>query len=334
MARTADKQGAHVDPADPNTPKPDRSTWNAHQTRAFASAAMTAYRDGLRLAGKPDIRSALIDDLSAYHKISEEQCIDRCINWEKWSVEEWERQPRDTKEGLKDFYAKVQSWSFDLLWFAYLQAEGYEYPISAVIADSIPGAKSAQPRHLDFGSGVGVTSQMFLRLGYQSTLADVSDTLLAFARFRLERRGDQAQYINLKESGLPIGSYDVITAVDTLTHIPPADFAASVEMLHRALKPGGHLIANFDVRPASPENAWHLYSDDRLLRFKLHRIGFEPVERLDRGFTLYQRVEPDSLQHAVRGVRDLVFLRSPLRPLYRQLRWRLHDLKAHGPAAH
>jgi SAM-dependent methyltransferase len=216
------------------------------------------------------------------------------------------------------FYQSTQSWAFDLLWYGYLQAEGVEYPVSVAMARTLPSLRGTAGRHLDFGSGVGTTSQFFSQLGYETELADISTSLLDFARFRLERRGQPARYLNLNHVTLEPGRYDVITAVDTLVHVP--DLAATARMLHRALRPGGILFANFDVRPRTAENAWHLYDDDLPLRWTLQRIGFEPEESLDGMITRYRRVEPRGLSHAARGVRDLILLRSPLRPAYRSVK--------------
>jgi SAM-dependent methyltransferase len=244
----------------------------------------------------------------------------RCRNWEEWNVQEWQLRSRETPEGLLDFYHTTESWAFDLMWYAYLQAEGYRYPVSVAVADSI-GSTRTGTTHLDFGSGVGVTGQLFSRLGYTSTLADISTSLLGFARFRLERRGSAPDLIDLNTTALGADQYDVITAIDTLVHIP--NLEDTMSMLHRALRPSGLLFANFDVRPKSIENAAHLYSDDRPLRWQLQRVGFEPEESLDGMITRYRRVEPTGLLHQARGVRDAVLLRSPLRAAYRALRNKL-----------
>jgi len=53
----------------------------------------------------------------------------------------------------------------------------------------------------------------------------------------------------------------------------------------------GHLVANFDVRPPSPANAWHLYDDDAPLRWAIQRAGFAPVRLID-GFMWLYRAEP------------------------------------------
>jgi SAM-dependent methyltransferase len=176
---------------------------------------------------------------------------------------------------MTDFYRTTQSWAFDLLWFAYLQAEGYGLPTSVLALQAI-SARDHGRAHLDFGSGAGVTSQVFARAGYETTLADISTSLLDFARFRLSRRGAASRFIDLNDEEIGTGRYDVITALDTLILVP--DLADVVAGLHAALRPGGWLITNFDVRPPSPENAWHLYDDDLNLRAVLHRAGsFRPA---------------------------------------------------------
>lgn len=319
MSTTRLKSGSHPDPVDPGQPRPEPAHWSPRQQAAFSSSEMQAYRDALRTADLSDVRAAVLDDLSTYYKLSADECVRRCINWEEWSVEEWYQQARRTPEDLANFYHSTQSWSFDLLWYAYLQAEGYRYPVSVAIAQSVPRpGRPGGARLLDFGSGVGATSQLFQRLGYETHLADISTSLLQFARFRLERRGGTATYLDLNTTSPTPNTYDVITAIDTLVHVP--DLPATARMLHAALRPGGLLFANFDVRPATKENAWHLYEDDLPLRFQLHRVGFEPEMNLDGMITRYRRVDPSGPAHAVRGLRDTVLLRSPLRPAYRTAR--------------
>ena len=79
----------------------------------------------------------------------------------------------------------------------YLQAEGYEFPASVVAAQYLRRREVKPGTHLDYGSGVGVTGQLFASLGYETALGDVSTSLLEFARYRLERRGQAATYLDL-----------------------------------------------------------------------------------------------------------------------------------------
>src|SRR5690348_9742827 len=114
------KHGRHPDPLDPLEPAPDRSTWSERQVRADASPAMAAYRQALLLPGITDVRAAVLDDLSTYFSMDPAECVRRCVDWEDWAVEEWKSRDRDSSEGLLDFYHTTRSWSFDLLWYAYL----------------------------------------------------------------------------------------------------------------------------------------------------------------------------------------------------------------------
>ena len=311
------QQGLHPDPLVTPLSASDRAGWTERQRRAYESREMELFRAALTLPGTSDVRASVLDDLSAFYGFPAEECVRRCLHWEALSTEEWHAADRTSPEGLAAFYNSTTSWSFDLLWYAYLESAGLAYPVAPAVAQ-VARRASAGRRHLDFGSGIGVGSQLFQGLGYETTLADVSKTLLAFAQFRLERRAIPARYVDLNDEGLPHQSFDVITAIDTLAHVP--DVAATASELHKALVPGGILFANFDVRPRTRENAWHLYEDDLIPRWQLQRAGFEPVLALDGMITLYRWVNPSDVAHAARGIRDAVLLRSPLRPAYRRLR--------------
>jgi len=311
------RQGVHPDPADPAARPVDPQSWPKAQQRAFASAEMELFRACLRLPGTPDVRAAVLDDLSSYSGLPPEECVQRCRNWESWSVEEWLAADRSGPDRLTSFYRTTESWAFDLLWYAYMQTEGYGYPTSVMALRAI-AARGNGRTHLDFGSGVGVTSQLFARAGYQTTLADISTSLLDFARHRLTRRNEAARFIDLNDAKLETGQYDVITALDTLTHVP--DFADVVAVLHRALQPGGFLVTNFDVRPPSPENAWHLYDDDLDLRAAVHRAGFAPSGRFGE-YAVYRRVDPSGAAQRLRvRSEQLVLTSRPRRVIRRQNR--------------
>jgi 2-polyprenyl-3-methyl-5-hydroxy-6-metoxy-1,4-benzoquinol methylase len=317
-------QGAHPDPLDPAYQPPDPSTLPDQWRDALASPEMEVYRASLMLPGQPSVRASILDDLSTYYHLDPDECVRRCVHWEEWSVQEWQERPRDSAAGLSDFYNTTESWSFDHIWAAYLQAEGAVYPAAVVAARTIPRVARTL-RCLDFGSGVGDMGHLLGALGHEVDLADVSKTLLAFARYRLERRGQQAGYVDLNDAEPEPGRYDVAIAKDVLAHVP--DFRATVVMLHRSLRPGGLLLTNFDTRPASPENAWHLYSDDLPLRRVLQDIGFEQLENLSSRLFVFRRVQPTGLPHLVRRARNAILL-GPLRRTYRDGRWALRRLLA------
>jgi len=259
----------------------------------------------------------VLDDLATYHGVSTDEARQRALHWEADSVEEWEAvEGSESDAGRVAFYRTQQSWSYDLLWWAYLQSEGYADPAS-VMAYRWLQQYSPGRRHLDFGSGVGITSQLFVEGGWKTTLADLSSTLLDFAQFRLQRRGQKAEYIDLDESSLPAGEFDAITAIDTLAHVP--DIYATAVQLHAALGRDGYLIANFDVRVPSRETVWHLYSDDLRARYDLRRAGFKPVADLGYDLIAYQKVADGRVRALVRTTWDWLTLVSPPRRAARRI---------------
>lgn len=279
LRETGVAQGIHIDPQASDVAPPSSAGWSRVQWRAAQSNAMARFADGLRPLGGGDVRDGVIQDLATYYKMPADQVVHHCLHWEEESVAEW----KAAASSLADFYNSVTSWSFDLLWFSYLQAAGYTYPQHVVIADQLPLTPGS--RVLDFGSGVGVSSQLFAALGHHVELADISEPLLSFARWRLERRGVTARY-NLLPAELPSRTYDLITAVDTFAHVPDADETA--RQLYAAVRLGGYVVTNFDVRPKSDANSWHLYEDDLQLRWALERNGFVQTRLIDGNLRVYQ----------------------------------------------
>jgi SAM-dependent methyltransferase len=310
-------QGLHLDPA--SLPVPDDNQWPPAQRGAWRSSTMQLFRSCLTLRGD-DVRTSILAELSEYYKLSPDECIDRCLHWEEQSVEEWKAGDRSSPAGLREFYNSIQSWSFDLMWYAYLQAAGHAFP-AAVLAVNFAAEHTDGHHHLDFGSGVGVTSQLFARRGYVTTSADISRPLLDFARWRLDRHGDRAAFIDLNAECLPSAAYDCITALDTLVHVP--EFDVTARELHRALKPGGLLFTNFDVRDQNAEtSAWHLYSNAIDLDCRLQASGFVKVKRLGISPTCYKRVEPGTALHRYQMTRNKVA--APIRNglmFARRIRW-------------
>ncbi|RTL61978.1 MAG: class I SAM-dependent methyltransferase [Pseudonocardiaceae bacterium] len=308
------EQGVYVDPRD--LPPLDTSDWGERQREAFESPEMAAFVAALRLDGK-DVRDSVLDDLATYHRISSDEARDECLSWERASAEEWRATgASDSDEGRVGFYRSTRSWAFDLSWWAYLQAEG-RADASNVMALRFAQQHATGRRHVDFGSGIGVTSQLFVRSGWSSTSADLSSTLLDFARFRHERHGDTVARIDLHEARLPAGAFDVITAIDTLAHVP--DVYATCRQLHGALGPDGILIANFDIRTPTDETAWHLYVDGLQPLFDLRRAGFVPIGPAGYGLVGYRKVRASGMRYVLRSVWAWCLLVSPARRLARRV---------------
>ncbi len=301
----------HPDPA--RDPAPDRSAWPAYWRCAAESTVMSEFRAALRLREGMAVRASVIDDLCTHYGCTEAACIDQCVNWGRYFDAEW-----GAAASPADFHRSTRSSSFSLLWSAYCQSEAYMWPGCVGTVDAVEHAGHFAGDHLDFAAGVGTTSQLFARLGYRTTLADISTSMLEFARFRLERRGTDAAYIDLNTQQLPVGAYDVITATDVLWLI--AEPVATFRALHAALKPNGVLVAN--INPSgSKEARWEIYHEDLPVRRQLQASGFEPLALTH--CDIYRTVSTSGPMHAYRVARDAMLL-GPVREVYRRVGASMH----------
>lgn len=302
MLKDTTSQGVHLDPAEGSA---DSGWQHPDKVAAMVSPEMDIYRSVLTI-GDLDVRDSVLEELSEYHGYPPEECLKRCLHWEDWSVDEWTSGDRSTAEGIQEFYQSVQSWAFDLMWFAYLQTMGEGYPASVIAARF--AKEEAQGRdYLDFGSGTGTTAQLFARLGFRTTMADISAPLLKFADWRMERHGDKVAQIHLTTEDLPANSYDFITALDTLVHV--TDFDATARALHRAIRPGGYLLANFDVRKQGDHGTqWHLYNDLHGIDHRLRAAGFVRTHTLGEITGCYLAIDPSRPSFKVAMAADTVAL--------------------------
>lgn len=247
---------------------------------------LEAWRESLVVDGYDDPRESALHELSLYFDMPKDKVRERCMNWERDSVQEWEAAPRDTPEGLLDFYRTQRSWIFDTVWYHAQQFYEVQPPESVMIAERlrnvIPG------KHLDFGAGPGSTSLFFHHLGWDVSLADISTTMQEFAKWRLGRRNIPATYFDTSREELPDNAYDLITACDVMVHVPnPRETLAQ---LHSALKVGGYLVFNVDSRPKpSRETQWHLYPFAYPILRPVRSVGFKREPKLEF-FHVYQKL--------------------------------------------
>jgi 2-polyprenyl-3-methyl-5-hydroxy-6-metoxy-1,4-benzoquinol methylase len=125
---------------------------------------------------------------------------------------------------------------------------------------------------LDYGSGIGSDAIVFAHAGVDVTLADISEPLLGFARWRCEARGFRVKTIDLKREAPPAAAYDAVVCFDVLEHV--TDPVAVVKTLERALAPMGYLFlhAPFGADPLRP---MHIQHED-VVRPRLRAMGLTP----------------------------------------------------------
>lgn len=263
------------------------------QTRAHTIATepprdraklLDVWRQSFVMPGHEDPIASALDELSRYFNISHEEARTRCLTWERDSVAEWEAGDRTTPQGLRDFYHTTQSWIFDTMWYHAQQCYQTHPAESVMIAQRL--ARVRPGVHLDLGSGPGSTSLFFARLGWQVELADISTTLLDFARWRFAQRGLDAAFYDLSAQDLPVDQYDLVTACDVMVHV--SDPRTTLAQVYRALKPGGLFVFNIDAQPKSRETQWHLYTHAYPILRPVRSVGFQRVGRLEF-FHIYRK---------------------------------------------
>lgn len=109
---------------------------------------------------------------------------------------------------------------------------------------------------LDYGAGPGRIAREVVGRWRHVILADVSPTYLELARIQL---GEVAGYELLEVDPLPaaLPAVDVVLCVAVLIHIPRELAGELLEVLARALRPGGILAAQMPIyEEAAPPAGW------------------------------------------------------------------------------
>jgi SAM-dependent methyltransferase len=131
-----------------------------------------------------------------------------------------------------------------------------------------------QPNVLDYGCGIGKTyrPRLSAMVGKYSG-ADVSP----FALQTLEASGHDGYLINPDDSSIPVedGFFDAACSIEVIEHL--MDPLAAAKELHRALKPGGVLVATV---PNFGYHAWRLMA---LLRAQVPSEPERPAENRFNG---------------------------------------------------
>src|SRR4029079_7140422 len=110
-------------------------------------------------------------------------------------TEEWRQHVRDASDerAVTRFYNESKTEVFDLAQWHSTDPIHFRVLMCADLAAANGGRE-----YLDYGSGIGSEALVFAAAGFHVTLADVSEPLLAFARWRCERRGLKVVTIDLK----------------------------------------------------------------------------------------------------------------------------------------
>lgn len=192
-------------------------------------------------------------------------------------TDEWRQRVRDPTDerAVVRFYNESQTELFDLASWHASDHIHYRTLFCVDMAVTRPGREC-----LDFGSGIGSDAIVMAAHGFQVTLADVSDPLRAFARWRCTRRGFTVADIDLKKAALPANAYDVVLCFDVLEHVHRP--VAAVSRIRQSLRRDGLLFVHAPFGPDA-ERPMHLIHRDPITP-RMRALGLEWQPALESRF--------------------------------------------------
>ncbi len=157
-------------------------------------------------------------------------------------------------------------------------------------------AKAGRPLSvLDVGCGVVPLGNWCSRRGHQVTALDNSYADIAFlVRNKANNYYESnVSYLSARCEMLPFASesFDVVTSISVLEHIPPGNDLAALWEMARVLKPGGHLLMTFDVAPPHVAQEGGLPGPGSLRRFA-EPFSSAAVQRLVKEIERFLIVPP------------------------------------------
>ncbi len=263
--------------------------------------------DAVLLPGIEDPRESCLTELAEYTQRPRAELLELCQGQRERLKQIWSQHPRDTAKSIDTFYRNVGEYVYGLLWWHCLQ-RGPAVAWNARILELAQqhGVRSC----LDFGGGIGSNAFLFQKAGIETTLAEISQPSLEFARWRAERRGLKIRLVDLEAEPLRGEQFDLVTAIDVLEHVP--DALATLRRLASLVRPGGFLCFDLIAGKYDPDEPFHLLRSKYPIRSRLRSLGFRRVEGFGK-YLFLQRVERSSAASRALLAWDV-------------LRWRLYYL--------
>jgi SAM-dependent methyltransferase len=218
-----------------------------------------------------DVRAELVGEAAGFLGIPIEESWKRLGGAGERFRQEWTRTVADPMDraALTRFYNQSETELFELIEWHAADPIHYRTLVLRDLACARPGRS-----YLDYGAGIGNDALVLAEAGFDVTIADISDCLLAFAAWRLRQRGFTARTIDLKHEELPQDVYDLVACFDVLEHIPrPLDV---VRRIRSAMRPGG-LVAIHAPFADDPVHPMHVVHSD-VVTPRMRSLGFRPVE--------------------------------------------------------
>lgn len=270
-------------------------------------ALQKMWLEAVCLPNEADARKSCLVELSEYTGLPVEEVERRCEKAVDEQRGQWYESDRSTPDALIDFYNECDAYIFELLWWhALQQGDAPAWNARLLTLAREHGVR----RYLDFGAGVGTNGILLARDGIEITLADISDVMQKFARWRFDLRELAAHWVDLKTTPLEPERYDMISAVDVLEHV--ANPLETLEQLTQALAPGGLLVFDLIASAHDENRPFHLLRSKYPIRSRIRSLGYTLIESFQK-YLVYRKTSRSPLSNRVVGSWD-------------RLRWRTYYL--------
>lgn len=226
---------------------------NHRDTRTpFFATRREKWEEALTLPEFAGLASSLVGELAGYVGRPEDETREACRAGAERLAEKWRDSAPRADDEIFAFYERADAYLYDLTWWHSLAED--ESALAAVEALEAAEGHRAHTA-LDFGSGIGSLGILFAKRGMNVSLAEINPALSEYARHRFERRKLSARFLD--PTALPGSTFDFISAVDVLEHVPKP--GETLNSLAAALRPGGTLFVNLPPEEdlSRPMHLWH-----------------------------------------------------------------------------
>lgn len=194
------------------------------------------YQEYLQVTGRLEMRDrflALTREIAAYTGASHDMAIARALRGASNLREAWLAANPQTPAEERAFYATTDGYLYDL-------AAWNSQPLYHEILRQIGGIRNQDV--LVVGAGLGVEVETLAAQGCRVQAFDVPGVLRDFAQHRLAGKAGVAWRDDIG------GSVDAVVAIDTLEHVHPIEFCATMDRIGQALRPGGRMYLHNNWR--------------------------------------------------------------------------------------